>query len=261
MHSAGFKELNIPFSYCVFDTENTAFAIQAMKELGFRGFSLSIPHKEKALTLIEEVSTEAKRAGAINTIINHGNNYLTGHNTDIIGAKNAITEKSQKLDSALVIGAGGAARAAICALEQLRVKEISICNRSQEKTDSLIESFITKSNPLPITSIPWSNLQQVDNVNLIINATPIGSHISSKEDTELFLQQINITPKMVFFDMVTYPTKLQSHAQNVGATVIPGHKMLLFQALEQFRLFTEMEPPHRIMEQALLSELEKYSTI
>lgn len=238
MHNAGYRALDLSFSYHAFKTRDTSLAMLALRELGFRGLSLTIPHKEPAVELVDELSKEALSIGAINTAVNYGGRVV-GYNTDLSGITEALKEAGFKGEgkTALVYGAGGAARAALFALSQLGLEEVFLSNRTEERAKKLAADFAASFAPLEkLSSLAGS-------IDLIINATPAGVPFDLS----------GLSSKHLVFDMVTHQTELLRAAKEKGAKTVPGLRMLLYQALEQFRLFTENEPPRSVMEQALNS--------
>lgn len=251
MHSAGFAASGLPFSYVAFDTVDTAGAIQAMRTLGIRGFSLTIPHKEAALALVDRLADEVKKIGAANTVINE-DGILTASNTDWIGIRDALFEAgfNPSGKKALIIGAGGAARAAAYALGTLNSASVSIANRSNERAEKLAAEF--GETFLPYQSL---NPRSIADFDLVINSTPVGSKLVPQE--KLPVDYSSFHAGQCVFDFVTAGTELLTAAEKGGAKTIAGARMLLFQALEQFRLFTGESAPREKMEQALKNELQR----
>jgi len=252
MHNAGFRELGLPFFYVAFDTEDTAQALSAMRSLGFRGLSLSIPHKEKAIAFLDSLDERAQQIGAVNTVINDGNK-LSGFNTDWIGIREAL--KESKIDllgkNILLYGAGGAARAAILALKELSVGQVILCNRTPERAEKLAKEF-----GLPSIKENEISSTLANEFHLLVNSTPIGSKLDSSESPLLsFFKTPNSLNPPAVFEMVTRETPLEKAARAAGVTVVSGSRMLLYQALEQFRLFTTQEAPREVLDSALRSAL------
>ncbi len=248
MHSAGFAALKLQFIYLNFDTENTREAFAEMRAKGYRGYSLTIPHKEVGFNLVDELDVDAKKIGAINTVINAGDK-LIGYNTDCFGIEEALREAgvSVKDLGVLVLGAGGAARAAVFVVREKGAKSITLCNRNAERGLKLAEEF-------GINSITESELGKlgIGRYQLIINATPVGSHLGNGELPFLFTE---LSPQHIVFDFVTKETPLVEAARSAGAKVILGTRMLLYQATRQFELFTGEKAPIQVMEQALLEAM------
>ncbi len=234
MHNAGFKHLGLDFAYTAIKTINTIESINALKELGFRGLSLTIPHKEKALEVVSNVEQSVKKIGSINTVINDGSE-LHGFNTDVYGIMQALSEASfDNSKPAIIIGAGGASRAGIYALQELGVKEISITNRTLSRAENLAKEF-------NINVLKLEELVQNLESKFIINSTP----------NESIFDYSLLNKSNEVFDMITKETEFIKAAKSKGIKAIEGKKMLLYQAVKQFELFTEKEAPIEVMEKAL----------
>ena len=249
MHNAGFSALGINSFYVNFDTLNTKDALSAVRCLGICGLSLTIPHKENAFSHVDTLDQHAQTIGAINTIINDGSS-LTGFNTDWVGIVKAFDEaKADVKDKRiLIIGAGGAARAAVYAMQKMGSKEIYIFNRSPERASALASCFSVH------TCILQDLVELGSRFDVVINCTPVGSKLASAEAHPFNLRQLS--SKQIVFDMVTKEsTQLLDVAKEQESKVISGARMLLFQALEQFHLFTNLEPPKEAMESALYAAL------
>ncbi len=251
MHNAGFKAANLPYFYVAADVSDTAAAIAAIRTLGARGASLTIPHKERAFELVDTLSSEAKAIGAINTVINDGCS-LSGENTDWVGVVEALNETSYDFQgkTALVVGAGGAARAGIFALKQLGLGKILVTNRTAERA-------ISASKEFEVDFLSASDLTKAGKVDLIVQATPSGSHLAEAQSSLLTEQTLTTLAPQVIFEMVTRDTSLLRWGRNLGITTVSGSRMLLFQALEQFKLFTGEPAPKTAMEAALTAELNR----
>lgn len=240
MHNAGFQNLGLPFTYVAFDTEDTAAAIQAMRKLGIRGYSLTIPHKEIAFSLVDDLSPEAKAIGAVNTVINTGTRLL-GENTDWLGVQSALKEGAVSVQGrrVLMLGAGGAARAGIYALQRMGAKEIVISNRSFGRAQDLAAEF-------SITALSLSDLaaQQASDFSLLVNSTPVGSHLHPGENALAgFYNGKQGKELPAYFEMATFPTPLLEKVKQLGGKTVEGSRMLLFQAEAQFLLFTGQSAP------------------
>ena len=251
MHSAGFQTLSEPFSYVAFDTQRTEVALSAMREMGIRGFSLTIPHKENAMGLVDALSPEAVSIGAINTVVNTGEKLL-GYNTDWYGVTKALEEGSFDAagKKALVFGAGGASRAAVYALKQLGLEKISICNRTDKRAKDLATVF-------SIDFLPYAEMEGFDfsTISLFINCTPIGLEIAGPDASYPFEFDV-FGQHHTVFDMVTRDTALLEGARASGATTVAGIRMLFHQAIQQFELFSEQTAPKDVIEAALHAAIE-----
>jgi len=214
--------------------------------LDFRGFSVTIPHKQNALDYVRVnggfVEPLAEKIGAANTLLIGPDDRLSAYNTDYAGAMNAITSalgpgaNLNDMDVA-VIGAGGAARAIVAGLSDAGAK-VTIYNRTVKKAERLAGEFKCEFAPL-------NKLPKLD-AKLVINCTSIGMH----PDTDATpLPEECIKKDMVVFDMVYNPveTLLLKQAKEAGAKTIGGLSMFTNQALAQFKLFTGQEANAKLM--------------
>ena len=254
MHNAAFEARGLAFIYEVLDTSDTALAIEEMRSQNIRGYSLTIPHKEAALKLIDLIDSAAEDVGAVNTVINN-KEILTGYNTDVYGIEEALKEVRplSEIKRAFVLGAGGAARAAVKVLTTSTKCEVCITNRTKERAEALASDF--NCNALTIEEA----LKIERPFDLLINSTPIGSHLAEDFSNNQASVLGKLSEQAVVFDMVTKEkTALLDLAEKQGLKTVSGPRMLLHQAVKQFELFTGTSPaPLQEMEKALYKELEK----
>jgi shikimate dehydrogenase len=218
-------------------------AVPPLRALNFRGFAVSMPFKEEILRFVDEVSEDVKAIGACNTVVNDNVRWVA-HNTDWRGFVDALDKAGVRSSGrAAVVGAGGVARAILYALK-IRGWSAVIVARNTESAGRLKKRFGV-SDVLDLTS------NDVVDCDLIVNATPVGDH----PGVVAFERYPNASCLM---DVVINPprTALCEEAKSRALTVVPGWSMLLFQALYQFKLYTETEPPLEVMERTVLSVLE-----
>lgn len=239
LHNSGNQHLDIPFFYHAFKVKDLSTPIHAMRDMGFRGYSVTIPFKEEALKFVDDIRPSAKATGAINTIVNSGHS-LYGYNTDWLGVMGALLEvrESYHGKSALILGAGGAARGAIYALQKLNFGTILIANRTYKRAKEVGDYFGIDS--LPMTSL---NKGIISSSSVIINAT-------SETHLDHFPYEA-LEERHIVFEMITTDTDLTEIGNKKNSAVITGLRMLLYQGLVQFKLFTEKEPPVEAMNQIL----------
>ncbi len=209
--------------------DNLKDVLTALPKMGFRGVNLTLPHKELALPLVDSIDDTARAAGAVNTIV-FEDGKAHGMNTDVYGfiqnLKSSVVGLAAYKEHALILGAGGAARAACVALKQEGWKRISVTNRTKERAEALKAA-------LPYIHImPWDARESLASVTLLINATSLG--MRGKDALELSLEKLPNTS--LVHDIVYTPllTPLLRAAQEKGNPIVDGIGMLLWQAKPAF---------------------------
>jgi shikimate dehydrogenase len=212
----------------------------------FLGVSVTIPLKDDVMKYMDEIDVVAAEIGAVNTIVNN-DGVLKGFNTDWIGATRAVEEvASFKGKTVVVLGAGGAAAAIVYAARKAGGTVI-VLNRTIEKAHELADRFHCGYESL-------DNLQKYP-ADILINTTSVG--MTPKID-ETLVPAGYFRSGMTVFDVVYTPleTRLVREAKAAGCSIVPGYKMLLFQAEKQFELWFGEKPPIEKMEESLLKALE-----
>lgn len=208
--------------------ENLSEVIPALAKMGCVGVNLTIPHKELVLPLIDAVDDVALRVGAVNTIDFKSGKYW-GYNTDAYGFWHNIEENTRDLrkDTALVIGAGGAARAVVCALHDAGFQHILIMNRTREKAEILCK--LSSQAKVIEWDIATNALEKAD---FIVNTTSLGM----KGEQPLTLALEKCKDNCLVTDIVYTPiaTPLLQQAEERGLATINGLGMLLYQAQKAF---------------------------
>ncbi len=249
MHNAAYEELGMSAEYVYLAASIKAAAlsagVDALRTLDILGFAVTHPHKIAIVKLLDRCDEAAQEIGAVNTVVNNAGK-LVGFNTDYIGVVRALEERGViKGKSAVILGAGGAARAACFGLIKAGV-EVTVLNRTIDRAKELALRF----------GAQYGGLEEFSKkrFDIIINSTPIGMGTKSKDT---IVPEGAILSGQVVFDMVYQPTitPLLRQANRAGATVVPGHKMLLHQAIEQFKIFTGREAPSERMNRVMLSHL------
>lgn len=239
LHTAGYRALGLDFTYVALGTDDLTQAVAGFRALSFRGFGVSMPFKAEILNHLDDVSDDVRSIGACNTVVND-NGVLKGHNTDWQGAMTAIEEiGATRAETALIVGAGGVARAIAFGLKKKGWK-VAIAARDPKKGDKLA-SDLSLDNSVPISQ------QKEVRAQLIVNATPVaeahgGPVLIEPQTTARYLLDVVFSPK---------ETNLAAVARQTGLSVAPGWRMLLHQALHQFKLYTDCDPPQAPMSAVL----------
>ena len=242
--------MNLDYVYLPFDVpaENLKNAVKAVLSLGLKGVNVTLPHKEKIIKFLDELSEEASIISAVNTIVNdHGK--LIGYNTDAYGILETLLPYKDKISGTkvTVIGAGGSARAVIYTLlRHFKPEAINIINRTHQRADTLVNDFSLKMRYDSFHTFelfPPDNVETLSNSRLIINATTIGM-FPEVDDTITDLEE-SFNEEQIVFDLIYNPTKTRflKMAEMQGAKVVGGLKMLISQAAKSFELWTGVEMP------------------
>ena len=220
--------------------ENISDALRALPKLGFAGANVTVPHKEAALAAVDEVSEIANRIGAVNTLICKSDGTLYGDNTDAFGFIENLRAgaPSWRPDSgrALVLGAGGAARAVITALIDAGVTEISLSNRTLARAYDVAQ-YIGGN----VAVVPWEARDTAaEGVTLLVNTTTLG--MTGKAPLEMDIRAL--ADDAVVTDIVYAPlqTPLLASAHARGLTTVDGLGMLLHQARPGFEAWFGVRP-------------------
>ena len=253
MHNAAFNALNMDWAYVAFDVNpfNVKSAIEGAKSLNIKGFNVTIPHKIEVMKYLDEIDEVAGLIGAVNTI---DFKSMKGYNTDGIGAVKAIEEvASIKNKNVVVAGAGGASRAISFYIAKYGAESVTILNRNVEKAQSLADdiNLIDDVNADSIKNIK----DHVADADILIDTTPVGMHPNVNDDAIICAEDMH--EDLVVFDAVYNPneTVLIKEAIKANAKPVYGIKMLLYQGVESFKIWTGQNPPVDVMEDALKKTL------
>lgn len=238
MHNAAFRALGIDAAYLAFDVapEHLRAAVAGARSLGVRQLAVSLPHKEAVIPLLDEVDGVARRIGAVNTVTLRGDR-LCGDNTDWIGAVRAL-ERETKLSGrkAVVLGAGGSARAVVYGLLE-RGARVTVLNRTPARAEALAADLGAEA------AGPLQDLADTPH-EVLVNTTTVGL----RGDTSP-VPAAALAANAVVMDAVYDPqkTRLLLDAEERGARTIPGKWMLVYQAAEQLTLWAGRAAPIDVM--------------
>ncbi|RGP74701.1 shikimate-5-dehydrogenase [Fusarium sporotrichioides] len=260
LHNAGFQELGFPYHYRIHESENVDQTVEEMiNRPDFGGASVTFPHKLQIGRLLDTVSEQGQNIGAINTIVVQeadGRRILHGDNTDWIGIRRCITKSGIQdflSSSALVLGAGGAARAACYAIQTLGFHELIVVNRTLSKATELASRF-SELKTRAFTSLEEADKAGDADIRLIVACIPADDLGEDKIPTGLF----STTGQGVLVEMAYRPqvtgmmTVAQRHSQ---WKVYRGVDILEEQGYAQFELWTGRQAPVETMRSALQARL------
>lgn len=259
MHNAAFRSLGMDWIYVPFPVkpENLKAAVEGLRALGVEGVNVTIPHKEAVLEYIDDIHGTAALIGAVNTL-KFDDGTVRGYNTDASGCLRALEEvTSVEGSSVLILGAGGAARACAFQLAERGASDITILNRTPEKARLLAEDMADKLG-FEASYGGYELIQgSVKSADILIDTTPVGMHPHT-DDRPLVEAEL-MHEGLVVHDLVYNPqrTVLLREAERASAIPVSGIRMLLYQGVEAFRIWTGRDPPLDVMEDALKRVLNR----
>jgi 3-dehydroquinate dehydratase/shikimate dehydrogenase len=245
MHNTALASAGMDAVYLPLETSDVGELQEVIERLHVRGLSITMPLKETVLPLLSRRDRGVEQMAACNTLLRYDDGNLAGFNTDVGGIVGPL-ERRMSLQGArvLVLGAGGAARAAVFGLMD-RGAKVSLLNRTAERAEALAAESGARVQPR-------ETLQQVD-FDIIVNSTPYGMRGQAME-APISEAEMNCR---IFFDLVYNPieTPLVAMARARGADVIPGVAMFVEQGVRQFEIWTERTAPEgemlRVVREAL----------
>ena len=254
IHNAAFKAMRMDWHYVPLPVRpgELEAALGGLMALGFRGANVTMPHKTDAAQLMDARSEDAKRVGAVNTVV-VGEDSLTGHNTDVAGFARFL-ERDVGFDpagrTALILGRGGAARACALALVRGGLDRLVVAAREplEGPQHAAFAAAVGRGGP-GIEAVPWDEAHDV-RADLVVNATPVGGKGEA-------VPAPPPVPGMTVVDLLYRPpvTRLVASARAAGADAHGGLGLLLHQAALSFELWTGVQPPFEAMSAAALAAL------
>lgn len=247
MHEAAFREMGIDASYRALRVEDPREIPEMMERLGITGASITIPHKSGIMPHLSAVSDSAARIGAVNTVT-RTDGRLTGDNTDWTGLVRSLGEALEvEGKTCIVIGAGGAARAAVYGILQEGGTPV-IVNRTAKRGEQVAREF----------GCAWHQLDQIRGItgDCLINTTPVGM----SPDTDASPVDGTVLRNFEWvMDTIYNPreTRLLKDATAAGCRTIPGVAMFVHQGAQQIRVWTGQEPPTDLMARVVLERLNR----
>ena len=259
MYEAAFEAAGFPnYNYIPLQVQagKLYFAVEGLKNLDFRGFNVTIPHKSTIMKYLDAIDADAMVIGAVNTVVNDGG-ILTGYNTDVAGFLAALAEANFLPEDchAVILGAGGAARAVLWGLCKKRAEFITIGARNLQKADALAKDFLSYGH---VEGVDWLSddfKEMIQTADIVINTTPLGMF---PEIDDMPPIDLKLLPEgALVYDIIYNPveTKLLRSAKELGFPTLDGLSMLLLQGKEAYRLYTGENPDLNVMQRALVKGL------
>ena len=247
MHNRAFSATGYDGVYVAFEVEDIAAAMLGLKALGIKGASITIPHKMSVMEHLDDIDPQARRIGAVNTVVSR-EGALSGTNTDVYGAVEALKrETAIRGNKFVILGAGGAARAIGYGI-RAEGGQLVIVNRSRQRGEALAAELNAEFQWLP-------EIFKLDG-QILVNTTPLGM-IPDVDRSPI--DKSLLEKEMVVMDIIYNPleTRLLREAREVGCRTVSGLSMFVLQGARQFELWTGLKPPVEVMEEAVKSGLQR----
>ena len=245
MHNAAFEHLGLDYRYVTFSVRPDLLndAVKGIVAMNLRGVNVTVPHKEKVISLLDKVNEEASFLGAVNTILND-KGTLTGFNTDGRGfmeslSEEGITVKGRKI---LILGAGGACRAVSYYLSE-SAANLQIFDVDHSKALKLVNDLSAIRPNITLRK----QLTDLGETEVLINATPLGLKEADPSPVDIAL----ISGRLTVCDLIYRETPLLKAAARKGCKTLNGLGMLLHQGVLSFEIWTGVKPPVDLMRSAI----------
>jgi shikimate dehydrogenase len=253
MQQAAFDALGVDAKYEMWDRAPIALsdAIGEVRGDDFLGANVTIPHKERVVPLVDRLTEEAHATGAVNTVTREAKR-LVGHNTDVAGFRVALDRlvgKQKMPKQAVVLGAGGGARAVLFGLITEGFQRIIVFNRHLHRAEGMVRHFGRSAAHMELRAMPWHESiieAELSKSKLLVNATSIGLNADESPIPGEILQA-----DLLVLDLIYNRTKLLRDAEAAGCTTLDGELMLLHQGAAAFTLWTGQPAPLEVMQSAL----------
>ena len=239
LHNYWFSKYNISANYSLLNIETKELenVVQKIRSNELTGINITLPYKQKIIPFVDLLVNDAKSTNSVNTIFLDDSNRIVGENTDVFGLQAGYLKEINNIEqkSVLVIGAGGVSPSIIFSLQKSKIKNISIINRTHEKSIFLKKKF----NFLNI--LEWKSLrQEICNFDIIINATSLG--LKNGQDFEFNFD--NVKDNLIYIDTIYNPleTKTIKFLKEKKIKTLNGLDMFLYQGQKSFYLWNKINP-------------------
>ena len=239
LHNYWFKKYDIEANYSLLNVaeENLKSVIHKIKNKELDGINVTLPYKQKIIPFIDKLINDAQHTNSVNTIFLNNDNIVIGENTDVYGLQAAYLKEISSTENkkALVIGAGGVSSSIIFSLEKSKVKNISVINRTYEKSLFLKKKFHF------LNVLEWKSLkQEINKFDIIINATSLG--LKDGKDFEFNFEKIK--NDLIYIDTIYNPleTKTFKFLKENKIKTFNGLEMFIYQGQTSFYLWNKINP-------------------
>jgi shikimate dehydrogenase len=268
MHNAAFDALGLNWRYLAFPVRpgEVPSAVEGLRALGFRGTNVTVPHKETAMRIMDEVPPRVRAFGAVNTVIidrdAEGACTLRGENTDVGGLLHALREAGFEPAGkrVLVVGAGGGGRGVVYALCDAGAAEVVVLNRTPARASALVADLAASAGSTSLRAAaltPDALEAHANEAGLLVNTTTVG--MWPQVEASIWPDDRRLPPHLAVCDLVYRPleTKLLRQARSAGAQTIDGLGMLIAQGALSFEMWTGQWPPVEVMRAACEAVLQE----
>ncbi len=241
MHNYWFKKYNIDAEYVFLDIDKSEIqsVIDKIKNKEIKGINVTLPYKTSVISFLSKTINDANETHSVNTVMLDEKDNLIGENTDVFGFQAAylksIPNQEKKNKKVLVLGAGGVAPSIILALLKSKIHNITLSNRTYEK------SLFLKKNFKNVNIIKWNDFsREVNKFDIIINATSIGLNSSDEFNKDFS----NFKKNLVYIDTIYNPpeTKMIKYFKSNQIRTYNGLNMLIYQGQKAFYLWNKINP-------------------
>ena len=239
LHNYWFNKYNIEADYSLLNIEEKDIVniLKKIRNKELNGVNITLPYKQKIIPFVDQLVNDAKSTSSVNTIYLDDSNSLVGENTDVFGLQAAYLKEitNAKNKKALIIGAGGVSPSVIFSLQKSKIKNISIVNRTHEKSIFLKKKF----NFLNI--LEWKSLkQEISKFDIIINATSLG--LKNGDDFKFNFE--NVKNNLIYIDTIYNPieTKTLKFLKENKIQTFNGLNMFIYQGQKSFYLWNKINP-------------------
>jgi shikimate dehydrogenase len=259
MHNAAINHLNADFAYLPFPIkpDNLAKAIAGFEAIDLVGFSVTIPHKQTIIPLLQEITPFAELVGAVNTVYRTEKGWC-GTNTDVTGFIAPLQQLHRNWSEVtpIILGNGGAARAVVVGCAELGCPEIHVFGRNQDSLTHFYQNFQNTSLKARLNFHTWDNLEgMLSKGQLIVNTTPVGMHphIDQSPLAENLVKKV--AEGAISYDLIynPRPSKFLQELEQQGAICCDGLEMLVQQGAAALKIWLNQEVPVEIMRSALIN--------
>lgn len=255
LHAAG---LDYVYTALPVRADALSSAVRGLRDAGIAGFNVTIPFKTEIIPLLDALSEDARRIQAVNTVVIE-DGRMVGHNTDVVGFLAGFAERGIALTGkkAVLIGAGGAARAALWGLLRSGVSSIVIGVRNAAKGAALAADFAADGDVRAVSFDDSAWIAACSDADLVVQTTPLGMTPHTEEMPPVDAAMIK--PSAVVYDLIYTPaeTRFLREARARGCETINGETMLVAQGAEAFSLWTGVRPDMELMKRTLHEELSR----